>query len=68
MTLLPFLEKDLICEKIFGFGSQVTNGEGFVEKHPARPGNSRSLLNFCGILENILLKALTNKQASKEIK
>lgn len=41
--------KDLICETILGFGSQVTNGEGFIEKHPARPGISRSLLNFCGI-------------------
>ena len=36
---------------LFGFGSQVTRGEGFIKKHPARPGDSRSLLNnlwdFC---------------------
>ncbi len=46
----------LVCEKIlFGFGSQVTSGEGFVEKHPACPEYFRSLLNICGIFLKMIL-------------
>ena len=66
---MPFWKKGLICEKIlFGFGSQITRGEGFIKKHPARPRNSRSLLNnLWDFVENILLKTLTIKQVNREI-
>ncbi len=53
MTLVPFRKRFLVREKILGFGSQVTGGEGFVEKHPARPGPARSLL-ICGNFWKVL--------------